>query len=87
MSEDATSSTIRGPTMNDKAFPMNEPATAMAVDVVRWLLGNHVADNSTPPDSGTGAISPDKDWPTHINTVLIVQFPAVGTHLNVAPKN
>ena len=39
--------------INDNAMPVIGPAIEIAV--VRWLLGNHVADTSTPADEDIGA--------------------------------
>ena len=81
------SSTKSGPIKNDKAYPVDDPADAIAVEVVRWLLGNHVADKSTPPESATGARRPEKAWPKQINIVAIFQLLPVGIHLNMAPMD
>jgi hypothetical protein len=81
------SSTKSGPIINDNAEPVKLPAIKSAVDVVRWLLGNQVADKSTPPDNGIGAVMQLNVCPKHINIVETVQFPPVGIHLNTEPKN
>jgi hypothetical protein len=59
----------------------------IAVEIVRWLLGNHVADNSTPPDKGIGATNPLIAWPEHIKIVDSNQLFSGGKHLKSAPTN
>ena len=82
-----TSSTKIGPIRNESAPPMNAPAITIAVEIVRWLLGNHVADNSTPPDKGTGATNPLIVCPQHTRVVDINQLLLGGKHLIRAPIN
>ena len=52
--------TIFGPMRNEKDVPITSATIAIAVDVVRWFAGNHVAERAGGPPWHIGPANPTK---------------------------
>lgn len=52
--------TIFGPMRNEKDVPITSATVAIAVDVVRWFAGNHVAERAGGPPWHIGPANPTK---------------------------